>query len=173
MLIERNILKSVMTDLRAVLTSGSGGLSSYTVYSEKDLRNVQGKTLTPTRPCVFLLDAYSRPAEPALPMMVVELGTIQKRPFELGNRKGRRVPVWVHVFGRQRGERDDLASLVADGVGAAVPIYDYSSGSALLENAVVEDDIYIEPYVVPESYRVEGSLDEWSIVKFVVTLVNY
>ncbi len=172
---DRNIRRSVMAQVRTLFQSPptGSGLSAYTVYSEDQLRQVQSGTLTPVRPCVFLVDAYIQPAEPALPLVVVEKIKTNKRPFELGNRNGRWSDFYLHCFGRMRGERDDLASFLADNFGGAVSIYDYSTGGAILqETGVVEPEIGIEPIGMTEQMRIEGSLGNWEIVSLSIMTKN-
>src|SRR3972149_9562098 len=86
---ERNLRKSVMARSRTLLSSGSGGLNAYNVYTEKQMREVQQKTFTPIPPFLFLVDSTTRPTDTTLPMVVVEIPRKKRRPFELGNRNGR------------------------------------------------------------------------------------
>lgn len=148
------------------------GLTVYTVYNETDLRNYQTSKTRPTSgsPFVFLLDSYIRPAEPLLPMVVVEINTITNRPFEIGNREGREPEVMVHFFGRTRGERDDLAGYFKDYVmlTGTIPIYSFtSSSSTLVENALVQGEVISEQVAQrSDELRQEGSVDLWEMVSF-------
>ncbi len=164
----RNLRKSVMARARTLLQvppAGSGGLA-FTVYDEDSLVAVNKKTLTPVRPCVFLLDEYTPPTPPALPMVVVELVEVRARPFELGNRAGRVTEAVVHCFGRQRGEMEDLAAFFQDQFGPSFPIYTFTtSGSGvLLEQAEVDPDCSVEEMEIKSAARREGSLDRWAMV---------
>lgn len=163
---DRNIRRSVLERVKTILQAPPDGSSPYAVYDERQMRQVANKQLVPVARRAFLLDAYLRPAEPALPMVVVET-SVQKRSFELGNREGRLTTARLNVFGRLRGERDDLGSLLADHLGAAIPIYTFtSSGSSLAEQAVVRDLIELENVARVERLAQEGSLDLWQVVTF-------
>lgn len=175
--IERNIRKSVMAYVRGFFQAPptATGLSAYTVYSESDLRSYDKSATSPARPFIFLLDSYIRPAENILPICVVEIPRIPKRPYELGNRSGRTVEVMIHFFGRSRGERDDLSGWVSDMLQAQgyIPIYLFtSSSSTLLENALVNDDMMTEQVSSKDELRQEGSLDLWEMVSFSLMMKN-
>jgi hypothetical protein len=177
MLKDRNLRKSVMARGRSLLSSppAGSGLSAYTVYSEKQMREVTQGTLTPITPFVFLVDSFVRPTDTTLPMIVVEVPRASRRPFEVGNRNGRRTEAIFHVFGRQRGERDDLASFLADNLGGVMPVYDYTGGSqsALVENGLIEDEVVVEEVTLRrDDLRWESSLDLWSMVSFAFQTVN-
>lgn len=166
-MIDRNLRRSVMARVRALFEAPPSDLIPYTVYDEDQLRRVNAGTLKPVRPCVFLVDTYIRPTEMQLPLVSVETIRVNKRSFELGNRNGRRTDIRLHVFGRQRGERDDLGSFLADNFGVGVPIYTYpTNGDAptLLETGIVRDDIDLENHTVDEPSRQDGALDLWQIV---------
>lgn len=170
--VDRNIRKSVMAWVRAFFVSPPAwtGLSAFNVYGETALRSYQETNTEPTRPYLFLLDSYIRPVQPLLPVVVVEVGKIANRPYELGNRKGREPEVLVHFFGRTRGERDDLAGFFKDYVldQGYVPIYSYTSGSSVFtENALVMGEVISEQVAQrSDALREEGSLDLWEIVSF-------
>lgn len=172
---DRNIRKSVLLRVRNLLTtppSGSG-LNAYTVYTEEQLRQVTQKTLTPVRPSVFLVDSFIKPAEPALPLVVVEVPGIRQSSFEVGNRSGRRTEVYIHVIGRMRGERDDIASFLVDQFGVVLKIYDFTSGQVFLEDGVVEDGIDIEPIPLrQDELRTEGSYENWNMIRLFVSTKN-
>jgi len=174
-LTDRNIRKSVIGEVVRLFRTppGGSGLSAYSVYNESQLRQVQSNGLTITRPAVFVIDTYIRPAEPTLPIISVETNRVRRRPFEVGNRKGRLTEVILHVFGRMRGERDDLGSFLADQWGAGLPIYDYTSGSTLVENATVSDEIVLEQVSSRmDTLRQESTLDLWQMVSFDLLTIN-
>lgn len=166
---ERDIRRSILKRVRGLFQSppAGSGLSAYTVYAEDDLRAVMKKALVPARPSVFVTDSYLRPAEPALPLVIVEVSPTLKRPFELGNTAGREPGVILHVFGRLRGERDDLTSFLADYFGRSLPIYNYTSGSPVFsDDTVVGNEMEIESVPVLEKERTEGSYDSWNTISF-------
>ena len=177
MLEDRYIHKSVFDRVRTLLQVPPIGFEPYTVYTETELRLVMAKrmdvnTLDDHR--VFLLEAYTRPAEPLLPIIVVETARAQRRPFELGNANGRRTECNVHVFATTTGQRKDFGSFIADNIGTSVPIYDYFNGSkAHLEDGLVEDrgdglfDVQ-EVALKRDDLRQEASLDLWTVVSFTI-----
>lgn len=176
MLVDRNIRKSGMARVEALLTAPpvGSGLNAYRVYDERDLRAAQAVSnpLIPERPCVFLVDSFIRPAEPSLPLIVFETNVV-RRPFELGNQSGRRTTMMIHVIGRMRGDRDDLASFIADNFGAALPVYDYSTATpVLVERGVVEPDISIDTVPIRDNLREESSLDAWAMLTLAIQTKN-
>jgi len=172
--IDRNIQKSLMAHVRGLLKSPptAAGLTAFSVYNEKDLIAINAGADLPLNPFVFLLDTYMRAKVAALPMVIIEVFMIHKVPYELGNRNGRTQEANIHCFGRTRGERDDLASFMADYIGATFPVYTYVSGSAgdvgtFLENAEIEPDVLVQfaPQAGQEIRR-DASLDLWKYVNF-------
>jgi len=175
MLEERNIRRSIMEFARSTLESppASTGFSAWNVYSENQLRLAQKGSFTPVRPYVFLTDSYIRPAESLLPLVVVEVPLTKRRPFEIGNRRGRLSDILIHVFGRMRGERDDISSMMADVLGppdgsATIPVYNYTSGSAVwYEDGEIGDEVdNAQVSSRRDDIRQEGSLDLWNVVSF-------
>lgn len=169
----RNVHKSIMDKVRSTFQAppASTGLSAYTVYNDAQLRQVMSGTLDVSRtfPKVFLLEAYSRPAESVLPMAIVETRLSQHQPFELGNRNGHRFECYVHILGRMTGERKDLCDLVDEAMDGYVPVNDYTTGSAaFLENGVIENgQVDIQEYVLSrDELRQDAVIDNWSTVGF-------
>ena len=163
---ERDVRRSVYERVKTIFQAPPDGSTAYAVYDERQMRQVQKGEISPVARRVFLLDAYVRPVETALPVVVIETST-RRRPFELGNRDGRLVTARLNVFGRLRGERDDLGSLLADNIGAALPIYAFtSSGSSLSEQAMVGDWVELDNMARVERLAQEGTLDLWQVVTF-------
>lgn len=171
-MIDRNLRRSVLKHVRSLFEAPPAGTlsSAYSVYGPDDLLAVQRKEQPPpARPYLYLLDAYLRPTNGDLPIVQVEVVRTRRRPFELGNQRGRWTDVQLHVWGRSRGERDDLGSFLADNLGAAIPIYTFpTSGSTAVfsEYAIVHDEIDLENVESNDALRQEGSLDLWQIVTF-------
>jgi len=163
----RNVRDSLYrraSDLFTAPPSGSG-LSAFTVYSEPQLRAVQAGTLTPTRPCVFLTSQPTRPAEIALPLVVVEV-TLRGYPFELGNESGSMIRAWFHCFGRQRGESSTLAWFLRSNL-KPLKIYDYSDPDSPVEKetALLAYNIDVEEGpALRDELRQQGAFDYWTIV---------
>ena len=164
MLRNRNIRRSITDHVSSILSSGSYGLSAYNVYNEADMRS--GAAVE--RPYIYLTDVAIMPTATILPLVMVEVAKIKQAPFELGNRMGRSVQVFLHVFGRNRGERDDIASMFQDNIGQSIVLCDYSSGSAAPDGTVLEIEPGVEQWDAPPDgdAREEGSLLNMSIVSF-------
>jgi hypothetical protein len=166
----RNLHKSVMSKVRGVFQSPPAGMSAYTVFGYQDLLDVQAgkKDVTSTYPRVFLIEAYSRPAETTLPMVVVETQGDQQ-PFQLGSTKGHLWNCNVHVLARMTGERKDFCDLIGQSVNRYVPMYNFSSGSvSFIENAVTVDGVVkLREYALKrDELRQDAAIDNWSVVEF-------
>lgn len=172
---DRDVRRSAMDWVREKFENPPADTLSaaYTVYNEDQLRQAQKGTLTPTNrhpssptPCVFLLDAYMRPEKMALPEIVVEIPDIYLEPFEIGNRSGGQQQLLIHIFGRSRGERDDLASFLARQIQTGFSVYAYTSGSAaFVETALVDPLVWIEQTQLnADELRREGTLDLWATI---------
>lgn len=137
-------------------------MTAFAVYDEQALRNVQAGTLTPTRPCVFLTSQRMRPAETALPLVVIET-EIKSYPFEIGNTAGKMFRAWLHCFGRQKGEASLLASFLQENL-RPLKIYDYSDPDAPVEKetALLATDLDIlEGPALTDEMRQLGAFDHW------------
>lgn len=157
MLKNRAIRLSLKNRIQAMLQapeSGSG-LAPFNVYNEVQFRSASRDMFSPVFPYVYLLDAFMPPASQAYfdkqsPQIVVEIDRYATMPFELGTRSGRIVTACVHVFGQNRGQRDDLASFIVDYIGTTLTIYDFTAENpagvavetALIDNEKVVEDVY-------------------------------
>ncbi|MFA5637018.1 MAG: hypothetical protein WC977_14075 [Anaerovoracaceae bacterium] len=166
----RNIRVSIKEHVKSAFTTnvGVGGLGVFNVYGENQLPQ-RSPSFSPTRPCLWLVDSNIEPTKADLPLVVLEITPIRRRTLELG-RKARIATLNIHVYGRNRGERDDIASYLQDwldtsGSGTSVPITDYSAdGGSRLDTGYVQDvDVYtVSP--IPESQREEASLANVDVV---------
>ncbi len=177
MLDERNLRKSLMAYARGLLQSPPAAytLTPYQVNDEEHLRQAIRKEFEPPPRNIFLVDSYVRPVSQILPLVVVEVPEATFRPYELGNRSGARYEAYYHVFGKDRGERDDLSTFLAKNLAVQVPIYDYStSGSAaLIEYAVIEDEVTTSNMEIRvDGFRQEGTLDLWKMLHFFLLTKN-
>ena len=109
-------------------------------------------------------------------MIIIETSTLA-RPFQLGDTNGRLSMGNLHVFGKNRGERDDMASMLQDvfaknmttsGSVVPFPVYDYisSGSSALVETAHIDLGVSVEPQIVGGLEQHESSTANWNIVSF-------
>lgn len=167
MLRNRNLRKSIREHAEAILANASdfGLENDYNVYNEEELRTGASVTF----PYVFLVDAAIRPTQTTLPFIVLEVSRIEQTQFELGNRGGRYLQVYLHIFGKNRGERDDLASMFQDNIGQAITVKDYSSGTGVADGTVIAIEPGVEQYDAPPSADeliAEASLLNMTIVSF-------
>ena len=166
----RNIRVSIKEHVKAAFTTnvGVGGPGVYNVYGESQLPQRQ-PAFSPTRPCLWLVDSNIEPTIADLPLIILEVNPIRRRTVELG-RKARIPTLNIYVYGRNRGERDDLASYLQDwldtsGSGNTITVSDYSAGGgSVLDHGSVQDvDVYaVSP--IPESQREEASLANANVV---------
>lgn len=171
----RNIRISIKEHIKSALESpGVGGPSAYNVYGENNLPQ-RNPSFAPTFPFIYLIDSNIEPTKVDLPLIVVEVNPIRRNTSELG-RQARNVDLNLHIFGRNRGERDDLASYLQDwlstsGSGHTPSIKDYTAGEGQPE---VDTGMFGPVDVwsvlpVPEWQREEASLTNHNIVSTTVT----
>ena len=168
MLKHRAIRLSLKDRIRDMLLSPdvATGWAAFNIYNESQFRAAQAGSFTPVFPFVYLLDSYILPVAQRLdkqyPQVVIEIETYRSRPFEIGNRSGRDVTAWVHVFGKDRGQRDDLGSYIVDYIGNSLPIKDYSAANpsgVVVDNALFDDEKVAKDMYTPRlEQEVSGSL---------------
>ena len=163
MFLFRNVEKSVYAMVKALFTAPTGGLAApYTVYSEGDFWNDK---LVPTFPYLFLMGYRVEPRQTKLPLIIVEVGPRQRSYYETGNRKGTYVQTALHVFGRTRGERSDLAAYLYHHL-ELLPLYDYSTDPPTLRYTVPIDNPWSVPVSPGEALGQEGVLANWESLQF-------
>ena len=158
---KRNIRLSIKKEIADEMR-----LMGYTnVYTESNMR----AGTTPTSPFCYIVDSFVRPMETTLPFIVIEIPSITKRPFEVGNSRGRTFKCILHVFGKSRGQRDDIATYIQDNLPSEIKYYDFSSGESVIENYTLE----IKDYITVEDAQdlsadmfSESSLVGWTMVIF-------
>lgn len=152
------------------------GWTAYNVYGENSLRQFRDGNFNPVQPFVYIIDSNVAPAKTELPMVIIETSTLA-RPYQLGDTNGRLSTANLHVFGQNRGQRDDIASMLQDvfaknmttsGSVVPFPVYDYiSSGSSvLIETAHVDPGVSVETQTVGGLEQHEASTSQWAIVSF-------
>lgn len=158
----RKARKSVYTTLEGVFTDGTLLGAVYNVYDEGDLRNGGA----PTRPFVYILDYGSQFELRQLPAVVVQMG-VRKRPMGLGE-LGYYCYLVLHVFGRNRGERDDITSAIMSTVDA-ITVRDFDTAGTpvtqtmQLEPIGPEGDVWIEEVIeLPGRLLLEGTAANWA-----------
>lgn len=171
MLLDRLHRISIKESLKTLFETppGESVLEAFNVYSEADMRNMNKGTWKPSAPFVFIIDSHLAPTLAQLPFIAID-ATPQKAPFQLGDRKGRMVSADLHIFGRSRGERDDLASFIADYLGS-ITIKNYNeyefmgfaSEAEMCKGAIVGEPS-MAPMSIGDEESLEGSLDNWLIL---------
>lgn len=173
MLLDRLHRLSVKESLKSLFENppAESGLSAFNVYSEADMRDMNKGKFSPEAPYVFITDTRIAPTAAQLPFIAIDMRPI-KQPFELGNRRGRRLSADLHIFGRSRGERDDLASLIADYL-TAVTVKNYNdyafmgfAAGALMCKGAIDGEPEMTPMSIGEEESLEGSLDNWLVLSF-------
>lgn len=160
----RNLRLSIRSHVESVLTSGSYGLSAFNVYSENDLRESADVVF----PYLYLVDSAIMPTPTQLPLIAMEFRRIEAEPYEIGNRSGRSLVTYLHVFGKNRAQRDDIASMLQDYIGQVITVYDYTSGSPSADGTRIElpGKVVVDEVPVPKDARLEGTLLNYSVVWF-------
>ena len=154
------------------------GWSDWNVYGEDQLRQWRGGDgdFTPVDPYIFIVDSYIAPTRSELPLVVIEATAIAV-PYQLGDPGGKTSVGRLHVFGRNRGQRDDIAAMFQEVLSYAmttsgsvvpIPIYDYhSSGSeTFVETAHVDPGVDIAPMGIGSEEVFEASVLNWNTVTF-------
>mgnify|MGYP001615881445 FL=1 len=146
------------------------GLTAYNVYNETEYRD---DTHVEAFPFVYIIDSDILPVITKLPLIVIEVLRYRKESFELGNRSGRQIRVYLHVFGRTRADRDDMAGFIADYFGNSLSIKTYTQSvpaGTEVEKALVGDRIDVEqmsisgPVEGRDMVEIGGSILNWNRV---------
>lgn len=153
----------------------------WNVYNEADFRQVavDGNVVAgtpPVFPFVYLMDSFIQPVEGVRidlqePQVIVEIDQYQAFPFELGNVKGRIIKVMIHVFGKNRAERDDLAGYFMDYIGTTIDVKDYSAANptgTFVEDAIIDPSSRVveDIYTARADVLFSNVLMDWSRFSF-------
>ncbi|MHA2220183.1 MAG: hypothetical protein ACXACY_30240 [Candidatus Hodarchaeales archaeon] len=122
-----------------IVYDGNGAVISGSEYMIDyiDGRVITSGTVTPATVTyqyfyVSLVNEWEDVQAADVPVVVVNLESFEKVPFQLGG--GKRVPRrgHLHIFATNRAERDDLAELLYDGINEkCVPNQDWTTGSMI------------------------------------------
>jgi hypothetical protein len=174
----RDVRLSVKDRIKEMLTTPDASMGwsrAWNIYNEANFRAVAAGTFTPTAPFVYLMDSFQEPVTGARrdlmqPQLIVEIETYEKRPFEVGNRAGHHVGIYVQVFGKNRGERDDLGGYLTDFIGDSIDIKAYSAANptgVLADQALIDDlKKYEDIYTTRADAALSGLVLDWSRVSF-------
>jgi hypothetical protein len=168
-LLFRSVERSVFDAVSGLFTSPTGGLPvAYNVYGEDSFNN---ESFKPVFPYLWFMGYRVSPRTTRLPLLILDMGEQQNDPFEIGRREGTFAIATVHVYGRTRGERDDLASVIYQRL-YNIPINDYDTTPATFKyNAQVEAR-FSGKVSVPEDVGKEGTLSNWKYVQFTFQLME-
>lgn len=163
MLIGTNLLLSFKELIKNRLQSTEYGLAhGFNVLSEEDIRN----NVTPTSgsATLWMVHTHISPTQITLPFIGVEVYAGRNTPIEMGSVNGKTWIGRIHVFGKSRAQRTDIASYLASPrVIQYVPVYDYTSGSPVfIENAEVDISLTEQESVGDQEF--EGSWTNREVV---------
>ena len=170
----RELRRSIRDQIEALFETppAESGMAAFNVYHDSDYRTVD---FIPTAPYIYLLDSFQPPVatrfDRQYPQVVIEIDRYAGQPFEIGNRHGRVINCLISIFGRNRGERDDLGAFIADYFGTKLAVRTYptaSSAGTIIEEALLDDEIVVQDEFTPRLELVtNGSLVGWTTVAFV------
>lgn len=173
MLLDRLHRLSIKESLKSLFENppAESGLSAFNVYSEADMRDMNKGKFSPEAPHLFITDAPISPTLAQLPFIGI-IAASKKESFELGNPQGRRVSADLHIFGRSRGERDDLSSFIADYLKSVTvknhndyTFMGFESGATMC-GGTIDEEPEMTPMTVGEEESKEGSLTNWLALSF-------
>lgn len=159
----RNTKLSFYAALAALFGNAATFGNAYNIYYEDDLRNA----VTPTRPYMYLLDAGIPLKVEYLPAIAIWIQPSYKG-FQTGGNPQWFFNVSCDVFGANRGEREDIAAAMAEGIADSFTVYDYSAASpAAWGTASIYDNPSGEYWrilyeSVGDPLKVEGTLLNWA-----------
>jgi len=165
MLLTRNTEKSMRYAIASLLANppaGSGFTNAWNVYGEDTFQDTDFK---PNFPFVWVMDVRVPPMKTRLPMILIERAPVQSSLFEIGNRAGTYFTFNFHVFGRNRGERSDLAEFLREQI-TTFTLYDWTNTPAALQYTVDVDRRDTEMNSVAPDIGAEGALNNWETVSF-------
>lgn len=124
MKVPRNTKRSFYAALATLFGDASTFGTALNIYYESDLRN----EISPTRPFIYLIDTNVLFRVDHLPLVATWF-QFSYRGIQLGGS-----PLWhgrvsCEVYARNRGEREDIAAAIAEGLYSSFDIYDYSGAS--------------------------------------------
>ena len=158
----RNVKRSFFAALEALFEDSSTFGRAFNIYYESDLRD----GTVPTKPYLYLLDANVKFEAKQLPTIAAWF-RFAYRGFQMGGPAFWHGDVSCEVYGVNRGDREDLAAAIAEGIGDSFTIDDYSGGSpvawgtaSMYENAAGEYWT-LDFESVADELSVEGTLLNW------------
>jgi len=137
----------------------------YNVYNED---KYQDDRFVPTFPFVFLLASRVPPKETRLPVMILDITDLSSALFEIGTRRGAYQLCQLHIFARNRGERNNLAGYVRQVFTdyPSLPIYDFTPPTPTVLYTTMIEGISVRPMTIAPDIGIQGSLNNWMELSF-------
>lgn len=168
MKIIRNVRRSFRDHLIRIFNDYAALGTPYTIYGETEVRD---KDFNGQRPFLVILDARVLFETRHLPLIVIEMDAMVDG-LELG-RDSLRFAVELHIFGRNRGERDDIAAAIIEYQDLDIIIYDYSGDTPVPIGVTQIDQPWDMTYIdVSTDLAVEGSLANWTMMTASFPLID-
>lgn len=125
--VDRSVRDKV-ADLFIQPVAGSLITNSYQIFDETYFTD---EAFDPKPPFIWLLLSRVPPRKTRLPLVMIDRMPTRNSEFELGNRLGTLFDYNLHVFARNRGERETLAGYLFQNL-LILPIYTYGVSARTL-----------------------------------------
>lgn len=164
--VRKSIVESVTAHFEAPPTA-IGWSRPYNVYDIQDMANPNAVL---TDPYVFVISEHAQPTPSRIPMVVVDT-MFSFNEFQLGSRSGCDVVVELWCWGRDRPERDDMASMLANVYAgktnkpSAISIWTSMTSSKEASTGEVSQ-VSVEFPTAGGALSEEGTLRNWAIASF-------
>jgi hypothetical protein len=156
------IRQSVWRTIKDGFVDGTLTGTVYNVYGETELR----AGVVPVRPFVYVLDFGVTFEMQHLPVVIVHVVS-HRKAFEMGTKQSYFNEVALHVFGRNRGERDDLSSAIVENIDS-IALLDFDAvGTPVVQTVELAEERGITWTIVPgnivlsDDLQWGGSLSNW------------
>jgi hypothetical protein len=159
----RNVKRSFYAALETLLENAATFGTAFNVYYESDLRD----GTTPTFPYIYILDANVPLEVEYLPVISVWF-RFGYRAFQIGGPALWHAEIVCDIYGKNRGDREDLAAAIAEGISSNFTINDYSGaspsswGTAGIYEGPGGDYWTVAYESVADELSVEGTLLNWA-----------
>lgn len=158
----RNVKRSFYAALADLFGNAGTFGTAFNIYYESDLRD----NVTPDRPALYLLDSSVQFEARHLPVVATWF-RFSYRGIQLGGPALWHGEVSSEVYARNRGEREDIAAAIAEGINDEFTIYDYSGsspsswGTASIYESPAGEYWALDFGSVADELAVEGTLLNW------------
>ena len=159
-------LRKEISDLFSTAATFGDDGTAFNIYGEENLRDGAHAV---HRPFLFLLDSFVSFQAEHLPVIVLET-EMDSTPLQLGTDPTLLVFANIHIFGRTRGERDDMAGAIWENI-KSVEIRDFDVDAETVQFTSPLMPISGENYwhiadspPPSQELRMESSLLNWIIM---------